>query len=97
MATWKGKDYKFNLETYPPGCNGYGEWADVNYRWDYNTTSDILTVYQKEPHFDETHELYSQERAVAHMVTMMDWYLVFNGKEAFDKLISDLKKEHFNE
>lgn len=94
MATWKSKTYTFKLETYPPESYGYGVWADVEFRWDYNTTSDCIAIYSKEPNSEEARELFSQEGAVAQLVTMMDWYMVYNGQEALDKLVSDLKKEH---
>jgi hypothetical protein len=97
MATWKGKIYQFKLETYPPGCYG-AKWANVDFFWEYSTTSDMLTVYEKAPHQEKATEiLFSQESAVANLVTMMDWYAVYNGQEALDKLVADLKKEYSDE
>lgn len=94
MATWKSKTYTFKLETYPPGNYG-GDWADVNFRWEYQTTADSLCVLVKYPHEEkEQTEYFSQEHAVAQLITMMDWYMVYNSQEALDKLVADLKKEH---
>jgi len=97
MATWKGKPKKFSVEVCGPSTHWDLQWADVDFRWEYNTTSDTLSIFAEHPVMDDPKQkepqLYSQEWAAAYLYTLASFYATYEGKEDLKELLKDLLEE----
>lgn len=89
MSTWNGTPKKFKLEYYRSGNYGWASYEDIEYNWEYNTTSDILTVKIKDPE-KEYRKLYGKDDAEALLHTLASWYSIYEGKENLKNLLKDL-------
>ena len=89
MATWNGTSKKFQLERYAPEDYGYGHYEYVEFNWSYNTTSDYLTITEKDSQ-EEKVEVFSRYRAEAMLYTIAQWYGRFVGIEELKLLHKDI-------
>ena len=95
MATWKGKVRVFRQEVYRKEDYGYGSYEDVEWGWNYNTTSDTFRPYTKlkdeEP---EWGDILGKDQAEAMLCCLAEWYNNYEGSENLDELIKQIRKEN---
>lgn len=95
MATWQGRK-----------PTKYEEDADMTYVntevvWNYNTTSDTLTLSFKQDEYSdytyhpakEFEQLMSAQKAMVMLEQLADWCNIYQGPEELDKIINKVKKE----
>jgi hypothetical protein len=93
MATWHGQPKKRRVEVYRPENYGYCGYEEVEFGWNYNTTSDTFMPYEKlhdkEP---EWGDILGQDRAEALLYSLAEWCNAYVGEEYLDKLIEEIRK-----
>lgn len=71
MATWKSSHSIKFVED-----DGY-EYKNVELRWEYQTTSDMLTIFDNNGHTS----CFSKEQAIATYQLLKDWVKTYEGEE----------------
>lgn len=89
MATWKGKPHTYVLEIV--GDHGYIEHGKVEYKWEYGTCSDYLTITSTEEGKEPIHEHFGRDYAIAQMETLLDWFAIYEGIENLEKIVTSIK------
>ena len=93
MATWNGIPKTFRMEVYRPEGSGYSSWEDVECGWEYNTTAECFRPYSKLKDKEKEYgQLLSKEGAIATLYGLMEWYNAYEGEEALDKMIQEIRK-----
>lgn len=97
MATWKGiRPTKYSEDM---GI----DWAKTEVGWEYQTTSDILTLtYLQDEYadYDKSHpqrefqELMSPYKALAILEQLADWCNQYQGPEQLDKIINKIRERN---
>lgn len=97
MATWKGDPKKFKVEFLPKDFDKYfydTKCDEVEFRWEYQTTADILTIYAEHPDMETPHkELLGPDWAEAQLYTLANYYKTYVGQEQLKELLKDLLEE----
>lgn len=91
MTTWRGKPKKFTVEVSGPGIWGL-EYRDVEFNWEFNTTSDILCVFNNGQN-DIPPKFHSKEWAAALLYTLADWYSRYEGLDELKLLLKEPLRE----
>jgi hypothetical protein len=73
MGTWTGKPKKFTVEV--TGLPNWDEsWGEVEFRWEYNTTSNCLNIFSEHPDMNDPRqkepERYSKSWGEAYLYTI---------------------------
>lgn len=90
MATWHGKPHTYMLEVH--GDYGYPDYGKVEYKWEYATCADILTIYRTEEGKKPSQELFGKYEAIAQMETLIDWFATYESLEDLEAIIGAIKK-----
>jgi hypothetical protein len=90
MSTWKGEPHIYRLEVYD--IYGYSDCGNVEYKWEYNTTSDTLVIISTEEKKEPTCEYFGRDNAIAQMETLLDWFSTYEGMESLEALIEGIRK-----
>lgn len=90
MSTWKGKSHTYQLEVY--NKHGYPDWGDVEFKWEYQTTADYLSIITTQSDKEPQVEYYGQDWAIAHMETMLDWFATYHSVEQLEAIVAAIKE-----
>lgn len=94
MATWRGDPKKFEVERGPTDPNSYDSiWGEVDFRWEYNTTSDTLSIFVEHPDIKTRREYMGPDWAKAYLYTLANYYKTYVGREQLKELLKDLLEE----
>jgi hypothetical protein len=96
MATWKSIPKKFRVEYMPKNPDQYfwePKSGDVEFRWEYNTVSDILTTFAEHPDMNTIQELTGPDWAEAQLYILASYYATYVGREQLKDLLKDVLEE----
>lgn len=95
MATWHGsKPYIVRMEVYHPPDYYHSSYEDCEYSWEYNTTADCFTVYEKQGSYEKKNRYtWGPQDCEGLLYILAEWYNNYNGPEALDELIAKIRQE----
>lgn len=78
----------FRLERFLPTDFGYGSYQDVEYKWEYQTTADVLTLIETDEQ-GSTQQCIDKWEAEAMLKVLANWYAQYEGKENLKNLLKE--------
>lgn len=92
MAVWKGTPKKFKIGFVDKNPYAWDETIDeVEFRWEYATSSDILSIHAEHPQMREYKpELYSPDWAKAYIYTMANWLATYEDVGTLKELLKPI-------